>query len=172
MHARSPLATLRLPPKSMDDVTIARAIHVVAVVHWIGGVVFVTTVVLPAVSAIAEPKRRLEMFEEIERRFSRQVRISVPLAGLSGAYMAERLDMWSRFVTPGGWWLMAMALVWLLFMAILFVIEPLLHARFGRTALSDFIGTFRLIQRAHWTLSGVALVVAAAAVAGAHGAWG
>ncbi|MGE5150027.1 MAG: hypothetical protein ACM3II_07905, partial [Rhodospirillaceae bacterium] len=70
----------------MDDVTVARAIHVLAVVHWIGGVVFVTAVVLPAISAMAEPKRRLEMFEAIERRFSRQVRVSVPLAGLSGAY--------------------------------------------------------------------------------------
>jgi uncharacterized membrane protein len=155
----------------MDDVTIARAIHVVAVVHWIGGVVFVTTVVLPAVSAMAEPKRRLEMFEAIERRFSRQVRVSVPLAGLSGAYMAERLDIWSRFVAPGGWWLVAMALVWLIFMAILFVIEPLLHERFQRAAIADPTGAFRRVQRAHWALGSAALGVAAAAVAGAHGAW-
>ena len=156
----------------MDDVTIARVIHVAAIVHWIGGVVFVTAVVLPAVSALAEPKRRLEMFEAVERRFSGQVRVSVPLAGLSGAYMAERLDVWSRFVTPGGWWLMAMAFLWLLFMAILFVIEPLLHARFQRKAMDDPTGTFRSMQRAHWALGGAALVVAAAAVAGAHGAWG
>lgn len=156
----------------MDDVTIARAIHVVAVVHWIGGVIFVTTIVLPAVLAMAEPKRRLEMFEAVERRFSRQVRISVPLAGLSGAYMAERLDIWGRFVTPGGWWLMAMALVWLLFMAILFVIEPLLHERFHRDAMCDPMGTFRLVQRAHWALGIAVVVVAAAAVAGAHGSWG
>jgi uncharacterized membrane protein len=156
----------------MDDITIARAIHVVAVVHWIGGVIFVTTVVLPAVLAMAEPRRRLEMFEAIERGFSRQVRISVPIAGLSGAYMAERLDIWSRFVTPGGWWLMAMALLWLLFMAILFVIEPLLHVRFQRAAIADPPGALRRVQRAHWLLGGVAVAVAAAAVAGAHGAWG
>ena len=162
----------RWPRKSMDDVTIARAIHVLAVVHWIGGVVFVTAVVLPAISAMAEPKRRLEMFEAIERRFSRQVRVSVPLAGLSGAYMAERLDVWSRFVTPGGWWLMAMALVWLLFMAILFVIEPLVHQRFQGAAMDDPMGAFRRVQRVHWVLGSAVLVVAAAAVAGAHGAWG
>jgi uncharacterized membrane protein len=156
----------------VDDVTLARAIHVVAVVHWVGGVVFVTTVVLPAVLAMAEPKRRLEMFEAIERGFSRQVRISVPIAGLSGAYMAERFDIWSRFVTPGGWWLMAMALVWLLFMAILFVIEPLLHARFHRAAIGAPTGTLRAVQRAHWVLGSAVVVVAAAAVAGAHGAWG
>ncbi len=156
----------------MDDVAIARAIHVLSVVHWIGGVIFVTAVVLPAVSAMAEPEHRLEMFEAIERRFSRQVRVSVPLAGLSGAYMAERLDIWSRFVTLGGWWLMAMALVWALFMAMLFVIEPVLHKRFHRAAIDDPASAFRSIQRAHWALGGAAAVVAAAAVAGAHGAWG
>jgi uncharacterized membrane protein len=156
----------------MDDVTIARALHVLAVVHWIGGVLFVTAVVLPAISAMVEPERRLEMFEAIERRFSQQVRVSVPLAGLSGAYMAERLDLWSRFVTPGGWWLMAMAIVWLLFMTILFVIEPLLHERFRRAAMADPTGAFRRVQRAHWALGSAAMVVAAAAVAGAHGALG
>ena len=31
----------------MDDVTIARALHVLAVVLWIGGVGLVTTVLLP-----------------------------------------------------------------------------------------------------------------------------
>lgn len=156
----------------MDDVTIARAIHVVAIVHWIGGVVFVTTVILPAVSAMAEPKRRLEMFDAIERRFSGQVRISVPLAGLSGAYMAERLDIWSRFVAPESWWLTAMAALWLLFMVILFGIEPLLHERFHRAAMADPEGTFRRIQRAHWVLCSAAIAVAAAGVAGAHGLLG
>jgi uncharacterized membrane protein len=156
----------------MDDVTIARAIHVLAIVHWIGGVMFVTTVVLPALSAIAEPARRLELFEAIERRFAQQVRVSVPLAGLSGAYMAERLDIWSRFVEPDSWWLMAMALLWLLFMAILFVVEPLLHVRFEASAMSDPAGTLRRMQRVHWALGSAAVIVAVAAVAGAHGALG
>ena len=31
----------------MDDVTVARALHVLAVVHWIGGVAIVTLVILP-----------------------------------------------------------------------------------------------------------------------------
>lgn len=35
----------------MDDVVIARALHVLAVVIWIGGVSMATTVVLPAVAA-------------------------------------------------------------------------------------------------------------------------
>ena len=33
----------------MDELTVARALHVLGVVLWIGGVGFVTTVLLPAV---------------------------------------------------------------------------------------------------------------------------
>lgn len=33
----------------MDDVTIALAIHVLAIVLWIGGVAMVTTILLPPV---------------------------------------------------------------------------------------------------------------------------
>ena len=156
----------------MDDVSVARAVHVLAVLHWFGGVAFVTAVVLPAVR-LAEPMRRLELFEAVERRFARQVRVSVPLVGLSGAYMAERLDLWSRIVEPAGWWLAAMAVVWLLFMAILFVLEPLLlHDWFARRALADPDAAFALAQRLHWFLLAAGTATAAAGVLGAHGALG
>jgi uncharacterized membrane protein len=139
----------------MDDIAVARAIHVLAVLHWIGGF---------------QPARHLALFEAVERRFSPQVRLSVPLAGASGAYMAERLGLWSRFIDPAGWWLSAMALLWLLFMAILFVIEPLLlRSRPEERATVDPAGTFRQAQRAHWLLLAAAVVVTAAGVLGAHG---
>ena len=157
----------------MDDISVARAVHVLSVIHWMGGVAFVTMVVLPAIMAIAEPHRRLALFEAVESRFSAQVKVSVPLAGLSGAYMAERLDDWERFLRPSNWWLMAMALLWLLFMAILFVVEPfVLAGRFRRWAASDPGGTFRFMQRAHWVLLCAGAVVAAAGVLGAHGLLG
>ena len=156
----------------MDDVTLARAIHVLAVIHWMGGVAFVTVVIMPFVVA-NEPARRLELFEAVEGRFSAQVRVSVPLAGLSGLYMVERLDAWDRFLQPTGWWLAAMVLVWLLFMAILFVVEPfVLRDWFRRRATADPDGTFRLVQRAHWGLLSAGAATAAAGVLGAHGLFG
>jgi uncharacterized membrane protein len=154
----------------VDDVTIARALHVLAVIHWIGGVAFVTAVVLPALARMPDPERRLALFDAIESRFSAQVRVSVPLAGLSGAWMAERLDLWGAFLHRGTWWLGAMALVWLVFMAILFVVEPfVLRDSFRHRATADPEGAFRLVQRAHWILLGAAAVTAGAAVLGAHG---
>ena len=154
----------------MDGITLARAVHVLAVLHWIGGVAFVTTVILPSVASIAAPAERLALFETIEHRFSRQVRVSVPLAGLSGLYMVERLDLWRRFIEPGGWWLTAMALVWLLFMTVLFVLEPfLLRDWFHRRALADPGRAFADVQRAHRVLLFAGAVTAGAAVLGAHG---
>jgi hypothetical protein len=37
--------------RAVDDLALARALHVLAVVIWIGGVAMVTTVILPSVDA-------------------------------------------------------------------------------------------------------------------------
>ncbi|MBL0900816.1 MAG: hypothetical protein IBJ17_19235 [Reyranella sp.] len=154
----------------MDDVTIARAIHVLSVVHWFGGVAFVTTVVLPAIGRLAPPAARLPLFETIERRFAAQVRMSVPLAGFSGLYMVERLDLWSRLVDPAGWWLVGMIVVWVVFMVVLFVLEPLvLHDWFQRRATVDPVSVFVLMQRMHWVAVAAGFAAAGAAIFGAHG---
>lgn len=156
----------------MDDLTLARALHLLAIVHWIGGVALVTGVILPATVRLADPQRRLPIFEAIEGRFSAQAKVSVTLAGLSGFYMTWRLDAWDRFADPGFWWMHAMVLVWALFTVILFLAEPLfLHAWFRRRAARDPDGTFALVQRAHWVLLTLSLVTVAGAVLGAHGAF-
>lgn len=154
----------------MDDLVIARALHILAIVHWIGGVALVTAVILPAVIRFSEPSRRAAVFEEIEGRFSVQAKFSVTLAGLSGFYMTWRLDLWDRFADPHYWWMAAMALVWALFTFVLFVAEPLfLHAWFRRRAARDATGTLALISRAHWVLLTLSAVTVAGAALGAHG---
>src|SRR5262245_2184780 len=60
----------------MDDVTIARAVHIVFVVLWIGGVGFVTTVLLPAIRGLKASDERMAFFHAVERRFAWQARIS------------------------------------------------------------------------------------------------
>ena len=46
----------------MDDLALARSLHVVAVVLWIGGVGFVTTVLLPAIRRLKAPEERVAFF--------------------------------------------------------------------------------------------------------------
>lgn len=153
----------------MDDVTLARAVHVLAIVHWIGGMAFATLVVLPLARHAADPHKGLALFESVERRFSAQVRLSVPVAGLSGIYMVERLDAWARFLDPGQWWLGAMALLWLLFMIILFVVEPAVGPHLRDVGRTDPAGLLSRVARVHWLLLGVSAAVAGSAVLGAHG---
>jgi uncharacterized membrane protein len=154
----------------MDDLTIARAIHVGAIVHWIGGVAFVTLVLLPAVRRFAEAARRVALFEEIERRFAAQARLSTLAAGLSGFYMTARLGAWDRFADARFWWMHAMLGLWALFTLMLFVLEPLvLHRWFQARAQADPAGTFALNERLHRILLGASAVTVAAAVLGAHG---
>lgn len=155
----------------MDDVAIARALHLLAVIHWIGGVSLVTAVILPGVTRFSEPSRRIAIFEEIEGRFSFQAKISVTLAGVSGLYMTDRLDAWERFADMQFWWMHAMVAVWAAFTFILFVAEPLfLHDWFRRRATADPEGAFALVQRAHWGLLTLSVVTIVGAALGARGA--
>jgi uncharacterized membrane protein len=154
----------------MDDLAIARAIHVLAVVMWIGGVGFVTTVLLPAVCRLERADERLAVFDRLERRFAWQARVTTLLAGLSGLHMVARLDLWDRFLDARYWWMHAMVLVWLLFTVMLFVLEPaFLHRWFVDRAARAPDRTFRLIQRLHWALLTVSLATVLGAVAGSHG---
>src|SRR6185437_10059312 len=99
---------------AMDE-AVARAIHVVAVVIWIGGVAFVTMIVLPILRARREPGGSMTVFRAVEKRFARLARGAVLFAGLSGLYLLNRLDLWNRFLSPRFWWMHAMVIMWLLF---------------------------------------------------------
>ncbi len=155
----------------MDDVTIARALHVIGVVLWIGGVAFVTTVLLPAVKRMAEPKDRVRFFESIERSFAWQARGTTLLVGLSGFYMTHVWDLWERFTMIAFWWMHAMTAVWVIFTVMLFVAEPLfLHRWFESRAKAKPDRTFRLVQRLHWALLTLSLIAVLGAVLGSHGA--
>ncbi len=154
----------------MDDLTIARALHVLAIVLWIGGVGLVTTVLLPAIRRFPDPAQQIAGFEAVERRFGAQARISMAVAGLSGLYMLVRLDAWDRFASPPYWWMHAMVLVWLIFAIMLFVLEPfVLHRRFAARARRDPAGTLRVAQRFHLVLLGLSVLTILGAVAGSHG---
>ncbi|HEX2830519.1 MAG TPA: hypothetical protein VHP37_29550 [Burkholderiales bacterium] len=151
----------------MESWGIARALHVVGVVLWIGGVAMVTTVLLPAVAARGGT---FDLFEALEHRFARQARWTTALVGLTGLYLVVSLDLWQRFPDPRYWWMSAMVIVWAIFTAMLFVIEPLfLHRRLAARAQRDSARTLRLVARMHWVLLALSLLTVVGAVAGSHG---
>jgi uncharacterized membrane protein len=154
----------------MDDIVLARVLHVLGVVIWIGGVSMATTVALPAIRRGDLGIDRLRAFQAIEHRFIWQARIAVIIVGLSGFYMTDRLDLWDRFRSATFWWMHAMLLVWLLFTFVLFVGEPLILRRLLRTwAAKQPDIFFAWLHRAHWMLLGLSIVTISGAVAGSHG---
>jgi uncharacterized membrane protein len=157
----------------LNDFAIARALHVLAIVIWIGGVAFVTVVLLPACREVADATARIALFEQMERRFAAFARGSVLLAGVSGLWMVWRLALWSRFAEPAAWWWMsAMVAIWALFALLLFVLEPLvLHQVFHRMAQRNPDQVFARIERLHRVLLSASLVTVLGAVAGSHGGW-
>jgi uncharacterized membrane protein len=154
----------------MNDLALARVLHVLGVVLWIGGVAMVTTVLLPAVRRLKAPEERVAFFETIERGFARQARVTTLVTGASGLYLVYRLNLWERFVHIEYWWMHAMALVWVLFTLMLFFLEPLfLHRWSMDRARRAPETTFAIISRLHWALLGASLLTVAGAVAGSHG---
>lgn len=151
----------------MDDLAIARILHVLGVVHWIGGLAFVTLVILPL--ARGRETDRFALFEDVERRFSGQVRLSVLLVGASGFWMTWRMDAWDRFHDPASWWMGAMFVLWLFFMLLLFVVEPLAERRVATAARRHPDAALKRLARMHAVLLLAAAATLLGAVGGAHG---
>jgi len=150
----------------MNGFPFAHGIHVLAVLMWIGGVGFVTVVLLPAMRELPESKR-LTAFHRFEGRFAPQARLWVLLAGASGFWMVWQADMWSRFSDPQFWWMPAMVAVWAIFMVMLFIIEPLfLHRRMAQSLTPG--PDFRRMTAMHRVLLLISLVTALGAAAGSH----
>lgn len=154
----------------MGEMTLARVLHVLGVILWIGGVAMVTTVLLPAVKRLKTPAERVMFFETVERGFGLQARITTLVTGLSGLYLVHELNLWQRFLHVEYWWMHAMVLVWALFTLMLFVLEPLfLHRLWLERARHAPDATFSLLTRMHWLLLALSLLAVAGAVAGSHG---
>lgn len=153
----------------INHYVIARAIHVVGVVLWIGGVAFVTTVLIPALKNLNGTDKRLELFEKLEGKFSFQAKIVTLVTGLSGFWMLEVMQGWNRYLHLQFWWLHLMTLIWFVFTLVLFVLEPLiLHRHFHRLANENSDRAFDLIHRAHKILLGLSLIAIIGAVIGVH----
>ncbi|MEH6471224.1 MAG: hypothetical protein V7752_08240 [Halopseudomonas sp.] len=145
---------------------IARALHVIAVVLWIGGVAFVTTVLIPAIRNSPSLENRLSLFETLEGRFSFQAKFTTLITGLSGFYMLYVMNAWSSMQ----WWVYLMIFIWAIFTAVLFVLEPLfLHKWFHRQAKIDSGKALFFIQNMHIALLSISLVAVFGGVAGVHG---
>ncbi|NQV31001.1 MAG: hypothetical protein HQ508_08955 [Candidatus Marinimicrobia bacterium] len=156
--------------KDFNFFIFARVLHIIGVVLWIGGVAFVTTVLIPALRRMPDQKKRYELFEELEGRFSFQAKIATAITGLSGFYMLSFLDAWGRYFDVSFWWIHLMTAVWVIFTIVLFILEPLfLHKWFRDKAKINSNRTFQVLHTLHKVLLGLSLISILGAVAGVRG---
>ncbi len=149
---------------------IARVLHVLAIVVWIGGIAAVTTVMFPAMRRLDSNEQKLWLFQQIERRFRPQARIAWLIVGLTGLYMIGSLDAWAWFTDSHRWWMNAMVALWVIFGLMLFIIEPfVVGPRLEKALRSEPASALRRIEGLHWTLLLLSLLVIAAVVAGIYG---
>ena len=153
----------------MDWGIVARAIHVLGVVIWTGSVWLVTAVLLPEMKEKSRGNWVRE-FDAIEHRFAPQARIAVLLVLLSGLYMLYYYDLWDRFTQVEYWWMDLRIGVWVLFAALLFLVEPfifrhIVHSGAGRAPEE----TLALMLWLHRVMLALSLLAIFAAIDGSHG---
>ena len=155
---------------SMNDLTIARAIHIVSVVIWMGGVTFVTLILIPTLRRTSFHVDQLAIFNVIENQFANIARVMVLLAGISGFYMTYRLNAWNRFTEIQYFWMHAMVFVWILFFLALFIVEPFFLKDHGKMVKNGHnITNLQKTQIVHAIILLLSLVTIIASVLGAHG---
>lgn len=156
--------------KDLNTLIIARALHIIGVILWIGGVAFVTTVLIPSLKRNSEIKNRMELFVKLEEAFSLQAKVTTLVTGLTGIYMLYFLDAWNRYLQLQYWWIHLMTLVWLFFSIVLFILEPLyLHKWFDEKAKQDIDYSLMWLQRMHIILLSISIFAILTAMAGANG---
>jgi hypothetical protein len=158
-----------MPP---DVPALARAIHVLVITFWIGGIFFVTFILHPAIIAYAPPGERLKLFKAMHHPFGTLMRWSIVLVGVTGLYLIYAMDLWSRFLDPHSWYLHAMVLVWGFEAFMRFLFGPIyMHRRNDRWAGSSdkseaaFAG---MVERQRF-IGLISMPTIVVAVMGAHG---
>jgi len=145
---------------------IARALHIVAIVMWIGGVAFVTTVLIPSIRSAESIDNKLHLFEMLEGKFGFQAKLTTVITGVSGFYMLDVMNAWATM----NWWIHIMIFVWFIFTLVLFLLEPLiLHRWFHQQAEKNIEKAFFYLQWMHTILLSISLIAVFCGVAGAHG---
>ena len=77
MYCYPELADIEKP--KMKYFTLARVVHVIAIILWIGGVSMVTTVLIPAIKKMKSKEEQIKTFETIEGKFSIQAKVTTEI---------------------------------------------------------------------------------------------
>ena len=149
-------------------------IHLLTVIIWIGGLGFITIIVLPMLIKWDDPLQKALTFQSIEHRFAPIARVYNVITGVTGFVMVYLTGWHKLYLTTKGIPLLIMTLIWFLWFVMLFGLEPLVVKkmldRMANSGVKMEIETiFARMNRMHWVLMMLSLAASIAGIIFAHG---
>ncbi len=148
---------------------LSAALHVIGVVLWIGGVAFVTLILLPMIHEISDPMEKALLFQRVEHRFSRIVRLVIVVVGITGLYNLYQKGLYRILPTPEGLWLDFMIGVYILYALLIFGLEKALFKRIFKDVKNlNADQVFFRMSLFHWVVLAFSLLAVAGGVIGTY----
>ncbi|TAN59569.1 hypothetical protein EPN18_10275 [bacterium] len=149
-------------------------IHLLTVILWIGGLAFVTIIILPMAIKTPDALQKVLMFQRVEHRFAKLARAFNLITGISGIIMLYVTGWYSALFTSGGIPLTVMTMIWVFWFIMLFGLEPLvikkmLEGMAKGGAKMDIDAIFIKLNRMHYLMVFISLLASVMGVLVAHG---
>jgi uncharacterized membrane protein len=145
------------------------AIHVLAVVIWIGGVAFVTIIVFPMIMRMESSFEKMIFFQGIEHRFAKVAKISVVVVGFTGVWILKLTGEWKTLFSVGGIGPTLMVIVWTFYVLVLLFEARLFKVLFRGEAQQNTSKVFFGLLIFHWVVLGLSLLAIGVGVWSGHG---
>lgn len=149
-------------------------IHILTVILWIGGLAFVTMIVLPMAIKTPDALQKALLFQRVEHRFANMARVYNLITGISGFIMMFQMGWHNLLFTRQGIPLTFMTLIWVFWFVMLFGLEPFVIKKMLANMMSpgknvDIDAIFIRMNRLHWFMVAISLAASVAGVLTAHG---
>ncbi|MDP2690657.1 MAG: hypothetical protein Q8P48_11175 [Deltaproteobacteria bacterium] len=149
-------------------------VHLLTVILWIGGLAFVTIIVLPMAIKTPDALQKVLMFQRVEHRFAGLARIYNLITGATGFIMMFMMGWHRLLFTRAGIPLTVMTVIWVFWFVMLWGLEPLVIKKMLANMMKeggkmDIDTIFARMNRLHWGMVFISLVAAAAGALVAHG---
>ncbi|MBF0466034.1 MAG: hypothetical protein HQK88_13695 [Nitrospirae bacterium] len=145
------------------------SVHVVSVLIWIGGVVFVTTIVFPMILRMEDSMEKVMFFQGTEHRFAKIAKVCVLIVGLTGGLLVYLKGFLNAFFHKEGLYLTLMLFLWIVYLIVLTFEKRLFKIIFKGQAQHDTKKMFVRLTLFHWIVMLVSLFVVLFSVYQGHG---
>lgn len=149
-------------------VPLLTALHVVTIVLWIGGVAFVTVIILPMLVTMEDSLEKVMLFQRVENKFARQARFYAWIAGVTGVILLYLTGEYKTLFSINGIGVTVMLIVWLIYTFILTFEKRIFKVLFSQKEL-DTAKIFRRLNIFHWFVLALSLAAIFIGVLSGHG---